>query len=154
MGWNYLSIPKLQWCNRWSLGMDTQFHPTIYCVCDYLSTPGFKDVSRRGHCSALNHGLDHCWLLTSKNWRMLADSQRLCDSGPTWHVYRQSCRRINFSKQHPGDHLMSTGRTSIISCCVSWRIEESFLKLSQLYCICHTMHVVSCENYITWVYDS
>ena len=22
MGWNYLSIPKLQRCNRWSLGMD------------------------------------------------------------------------------------------------------------------------------------
>ena len=37
MGWNYLSIHKLQRCNRWSLGMDKQFHPTLYYVCNYLS---------------------------------------------------------------------------------------------------------------------
>ena len=30
MGWNYLSIPKLQRCNRWSLGMDKLFHLTLY----------------------------------------------------------------------------------------------------------------------------
>ena len=29
VGWNYLSIPKLQRCNRWSLGMDKLFHPTL-----------------------------------------------------------------------------------------------------------------------------
>ena len=40
MGRNYLSIPKLQWCNRWSLGMDKQFHPTLYWTCDYLSMLG------------------------------------------------------------------------------------------------------------------
>ena len=27
MGWNYLSIPKLQRLHRWSLGMDKSFHP-------------------------------------------------------------------------------------------------------------------------------
>ena len=37
VGWNYLSIPKLQQCNHWSLGMDKQIHPTPYTWCDYLS---------------------------------------------------------------------------------------------------------------------
>ena len=27
MGWNYLSTPKLQLCNRWSLGMDKLISP-------------------------------------------------------------------------------------------------------------------------------
>ena len=30
MGWNYLSIPKLQRFHRWSIGMDKSFHPTLY----------------------------------------------------------------------------------------------------------------------------
>ena len=42
MGWNYLSIPKLRRCNRWSLGMDKSFHPRLYQAGDYLSTLGFK----------------------------------------------------------------------------------------------------------------
>ena len=42
MGWNYLSIPKLQRCNRWSLGMDKQFHPTVYNGCNYLSLGPWK----------------------------------------------------------------------------------------------------------------
>ena len=37
VGWNYLSIPKLQWLNSWSLGMDRYFHPTLYLACNYLS---------------------------------------------------------------------------------------------------------------------
>ena len=51
MGWNYLSIPKLQRCNRWSLEMDKQFHLTLCQVCDYLSMLGLKlnHVSKRGH---------------------------------------------------------------------------------------------------------
>ena len=54
MGWNYLSIPKLQRCNRWSLRMDKQFHPTFYQACNYLSMLGLKlnHVSKRGHWSA------------------------------------------------------------------------------------------------------
>ena len=46
MGWNYLSIPKLQRCNRWSLEMDT-----LYNGCNYLSMLGLKliHVSKRGH---------------------------------------------------------------------------------------------------------
>ena len=51
MGWNYLSIPKLQRLHRWSLGMDKYFHPTHYNGCDYLSMLGLKlnHVSKRGH---------------------------------------------------------------------------------------------------------
>ena len=42
MGWNYLSIPKLQRLHRWSLGMDKLFHPTHYKGCNYLSMLGLK----------------------------------------------------------------------------------------------------------------
>ena len=35
VGWNYLSIPKLQWYSCWSLAMDKQFHPTLYWAYDY-----------------------------------------------------------------------------------------------------------------------
>ena len=50
MDWNYLSIPKLQRCNRWSLGMDNKFHLTFYQTCNYLSMLGLKlnHVSKRG----------------------------------------------------------------------------------------------------------
>ena len=52
MGWNYLSIPKLQRLHRWSLGMDKYFHLTLYRACDYLCMLGLKlnHVSKRGHC--------------------------------------------------------------------------------------------------------
>ena len=40
-GWNSLSIPKLQWCNRWSLGTDKQFHPTLLGVWLFIHA-GFK----------------------------------------------------------------------------------------------------------------
>ena len=32
----------LMHCNRWSLGMDKQFHPTLRCACDYISMLGWK----------------------------------------------------------------------------------------------------------------
>ena len=44
MGWNYLSIPKLQLCNLWSLVMDKLFHPTLYWTCDHLSILGLKFI--------------------------------------------------------------------------------------------------------------
>ena len=37
MGWHCLSIPKLQRCDRWRLGMDKYFHPTFCWSCDYVS---------------------------------------------------------------------------------------------------------------------
>ena len=50
MWWNYLSIPKLQRCNRWSLGMDKQFHPILYNGCNHLSIQILKlnHISKRG----------------------------------------------------------------------------------------------------------
>ena len=42
MEWNSLSIPKLQRCNRWSLGMDKLFLPMLYKGCNYLSMMGLK----------------------------------------------------------------------------------------------------------------
>ena len=51
MWWNYLSIPKLQRGNRWSLGMDKSFNPTFPWACDYLSMLGLKfdHVSKRSY---------------------------------------------------------------------------------------------------------
>ena len=37
MGWNYLSIPKLQRCNRWSLGMDIKNNAWVSVNNDFLS---------------------------------------------------------------------------------------------------------------------
>ena len=50
MRWNYLPVPKLQWLYRWSLGMDKQYHPTLYNGCNYLSMLGSKliHVSKMG----------------------------------------------------------------------------------------------------------
>ena len=57
-----LSIPKLQQCNRWSLGMDKQFHPTHYNACNYISMLGFQwiHVSKRGHRSLFEPILSCC----------------------------------------------------------------------------------------------
>ena len=52
---NCLSIPKLQRWNRWRLGMDKYFHPTLYWICNYLSMLRLKltPVSHRGPCKAV-----------------------------------------------------------------------------------------------------
>ena len=50
VGQNYLSIPKLQWYSRWRLGMDKEFHPTMYWLCDYLSMAGLKLVHVNMRC--------------------------------------------------------------------------------------------------------
>ena len=72
MGWNYLSIPKLQRYNRWSLGMDKLFHPILYNGCDYISMLGLKlnHVSKRGPWWLL---LAPCHLeLIEAEWRIYA----------------------------------------------------------------------------------
>ena len=48
-GRNSLSIPKLQRCNHWSLGMDMYFRPIRYWTDDYLSMLRIKldHVSKR-----------------------------------------------------------------------------------------------------------
>ena len=54
VGWNNLSIPKLQLCNHWSLGMDKYFHHILYWVSDYLSMQGLKliHISKGGYWSS------------------------------------------------------------------------------------------------------
>ena len=37
MGWNYLSIPKIQQLHRWSVGMGKWFHSILYNRYHYLS---------------------------------------------------------------------------------------------------------------------
>ena len=49
MGWNYLSIPKLQRLHRWSLGKDKQFHSTLYYGYNYLSMAGLTHWGRVTH---------------------------------------------------------------------------------------------------------
>ena len=43
-GWNYLTIPKLQPWNIWSLGLGQWFHQRLFCACDSLSMLGFKII--------------------------------------------------------------------------------------------------------------
>ena len=61
MGWDYLSIPKLQWLHRWSLGMGKLFHPKLFNGCNYLSVLGLmlNHVSKKGHGN-LNWNVGHC----------------------------------------------------------------------------------------------
>ena len=52
--WGEITFPFLNFkCNRWSLGMDKQFHPTFYNGCNYLSMLGLRlyHVSERGPMS-------------------------------------------------------------------------------------------------------
>ena len=53
VGWNYLSLLKLQRLHRWSLGMDNKFHPKCYLAHEYLSMLGcwsmFVKGSPSGH---------------------------------------------------------------------------------------------------------
>ena len=44
MGWNYLSIPKLQLLHRWNLGKDELFHPTFDNGCNYLVVLGLDYI--------------------------------------------------------------------------------------------------------------
>ena len=79
MGWNYLSIPKLQRLHRWSLGMDKLFHPTHYNGCDYLSMLGLKlnHVRKRGHRSPeapfttrINLFIILAWMRNYLHWKV------------------------------------------------------------------------------------
>ena len=53
VGWNYLSIPKLQRLHRWSLRIDKYIYPTLFNGCNYLSMLVLKliHLSKRGQWS-------------------------------------------------------------------------------------------------------
>ena len=50
VGWNYLSISKLQWLHHWSLGKEKKFHLTLYDGCNYIFILWLKLIhaSKRG----------------------------------------------------------------------------------------------------------
>ena len=60
---NYSSIPKLQWCNHWSLRMDKSFHPTLYNEWNHISMLGLKliCVSIIGPCFKIKPILNSYW---------------------------------------------------------------------------------------------
>ena len=69
-GFNYLSIPNLQWCNRWSLGMDKLFHPPLYNGYNYLSILGLQLIhicewgpSRKQNKFLSRYNSIHVWFL-------------------------------------------------------------------------------------------
>ena len=66
VGWNYLSITKLQRCNRCSLGIDKLCHFTRYNGCNYLTMMGLKlnRVNKRRHKA--QYSLPN---LSSLHWR-------------------------------------------------------------------------------------
>ena len=79
MGWNNLSIPKLQQLHRWSLGMDKLFHPTLYWACHYISMLVLKlvHVSKRGLRSTVFNYL-RC-LGVAIGWKMKMRSRNIAN---------------------------------------------------------------------------
>ena len=51
-------FPNCKRCNRWSLGMDKQFHPRLYCAYDYLSMLRFKFIHITKWAQALSQTHD------------------------------------------------------------------------------------------------
>ena len=89
MGWNYLSIPKLQRCNRWSLRMDKLFHPIHYNGCNYLSMLGLKlnHVSKRGPRSGMG-AVKHIFpVLLISIFRKSNNSDFLSADWPGWDIH-------------------------------------------------------------------
>ena len=109
MGWNYLSIPKLQRCNRWSLGMDKLFHRTLYQACDYLSMLGLKlnHVSKRGHRGTYQY-----------SWKERNLDRSRLDIDPTWKCWIHSCQGYPGYFQEP--HWISMGLPEISR--VTWQV--------------------------------
>ena len=86
MGWNYLPIPKLQWCNHWSLGMDKYFYPTLCWACDYLSMPVFKSINL-SHWITPDTASIHC-LKTHDHFQHSVDSMHPISAVPKKAVKR------------------------------------------------------------------
>ena len=130
MGLNYLSIPKLQRCNRWSLGMDKLFQATLYQACNYLSMLGLKlnHVSKRGHrwptTNATNaHGVKRRTFLSvyyvdSIYYRMLVGNYKLINK--------------NSRRMHNLQFDVSTQRSS------AWKYPAMDMLRSFIYLINHS----------------
>ena len=86
----YLSIPKLQRCNRWSLGMDQWFHTTLYNGYNYLSMLGLtlNHVSKSGPrwLYSISHLKLVLWYLIFSNSYDMTDSQIPHNCSCAWVV--------------------------------------------------------------------
>ena len=84
MGWDYLSIPRLQQCSRWSMGMDKYFHPTLYWTCDYLSMQRFKfiHVCKRSPSQVYSHHLSSLHWYWGNDIEILSTWLALCEINP------------------------------------------------------------------------
>ena len=71
---NYLSIPKLQWCNHWSFGMDKQFHPILYRACDYLSMLGLELMNVCNVCEEITYPFSNFNGATIEVWEWINNS--------------------------------------------------------------------------------
>ena len=87
MGWNYLSLPKLQRFHRWSLVMAKYFHPTFYNGCNYLYMLGLKSIhfskmGHRYHIELARQTILYCiWFLSSQ-------SPDICFEHKTFSVHK------------------------------------------------------------------
>ena len=120
MGWNYLSIPKLQRLHRWSLGMDKQFHPTLSDGCNYLSMLEFKlnDVSKMGHWCGVSylghHGfgqcLAACWMPCHylNQWRLIVklDLKKQTSQATFGLKYVCSLEKVYYHFLQNGGHFL------------------------------------------------
>ena len=79
VGWNYLSIPKLQRLHRWSLGMAKQFHPKLYWTYTYLS----RLVLKLNYISKMDPSCD-IRLHICKSVSLLRVPQRFKVQGNSW----------------------------------------------------------------------
>ena len=123
MGWYYVSIPKLQRCNRWSLGMDEQFHPSLCNVCNYLSMLGLKliRVSKRSHRCHLPHGIRETG--TKSIWTSVEDDH--AKRRPRLWIYRWVQMQPLY---YTGDHAqvrMCVSKVQV-DCCIEETDEIAF----------------------------
>ena len=81
MGWNSLSIPKLQRCNRWRLGISfKKFHPTLFC---YVITYQCRDKSQ-----TMIAKRSPTYNLLNRSYQMII----ICVVHSHWHTeWRRSC---------------------------------------------------------------
>ena len=129
MWWNYLSIPKLQRCSRWSLGMDKLFHLTLYWACGYLSMLGSNiiNVSKQGsraidRVPGIGATKEVTWCHWHQDWDLGIFEVRLCSSVDCiplmWTVllgyaHAYQCIRVNNAamRHYECDLLEPTTRT-------------------------------------------
>ena len=92
MWWKYVSIPKLQLCNRWNLGMGKEFRRTLYWACNNLFMLGFKvkHVSKYGPWSLWWDKQSDKWLiviLVTMEWIRLWYIFQNRDLKPWWILF-------------------------------------------------------------------